>query len=64
MGKGEAGNVIRVVFNIGGNKYRLVAAIDYERQACFVKFIGTHERYDSIDAETVEHEHSSHSKRN
>lgn len=54
----------RVVFNIGGNKYRLVVAVDYERQACFVKFIGTHEQYDSIDAETVEHEHSSHSKRN
>lgn len=54
----------RVVFNIGGNKYRLVVAVDYERQACFVKFIGTHEQYDSIDAEAVEHEHSSHSKRN
>ena len=43
----------RVVFNIGGNKYRLVAAIDYGRQACFVKFIGTHRQYDSIDAETI-----------
>ncbi len=43
----------RVVFNIGGNKYRLVVAIDYARQACFVKFIGTHKQYDSIDAETV-----------
>ncbi len=51
----------RVVFNIAGNKYRLVVSIDYERQACFVKFIGTHEQYDSIDAETVQHGHSSHS---
>jgi mRNA interferase HigB len=51
----------RAVFNIGGNKYRLVAAIDYERQVCFVKFIGTHEQYDRIDAETVQHERSSHS---
>ncbi len=42
----------RAVFNIGGNKYRLVVAIDYVRQACFVKFIGTHKQYDSIDAET------------
>lgn len=51
----------RVVFNIAGNKYRLVVSIDYGRQVCFVKFIGTHEQYDSIDAETVQHEHSSHS---
>ena len=43
----------RVVFNIGGNKYRLVVAIDYVRQACYVKFIGTHKQYDAIDAETV-----------
>ena len=35
----------RVVFNIGGNKYRLVVAIDYGRQVCFVKFIGTHRQY-------------------
>lgn len=44
----------RVVFNLAGNKYRLVVSIDYERQACFVKFIGTHEQYDRIDAETVQ----------
>ncbi len=43
----------RAVFNIGGNKYRLVVAIDYGRQACFVKFIGTHKQYDSLDAETI-----------
>lgn len=44
----------RVVFNIGGNKYRLVVAMDYGRQTCFVKFIGTHRQYDSIDAETIQ----------
>ncbi len=49
----------RAVFNIGGNKYRLVVAVDYVRQTCFVKFIGTHEQYDSIDAEKVQHESSS-----
>ena len=49
----------RVVFNIGGNKYRLVVAIDYERQTCFVKFIGTHEQYDRVDVETVQYERSS-----
>jgi mRNA interferase HigB len=51
----------RVVFNIAGNKYRLVVSLDYERQACFVKFIGTHEQYDRIDAETVRYVRSSHS---
>ena len=43
----------RVVFNVGGNKYRLVLAIDYKRQACYVKFVGTHRQYDAIDAETL-----------
>lgn len=43
----------RVVFNVGGNKYRLVVAMDYGRQACFVKFIGTHKQYDEIEAETI-----------
>lgn len=45
----------RVVFNIGGNKYRLVAAITYKHQILFIKFIGTHKVYDSIDAQTIEH---------
>ena len=43
----------RVVFNVAGNKYRLIIAIDYGRQVCFVKFIGTHKQYDQIDAEVV-----------
>jgi mRNA interferase HigB len=43
----------RVVFNIGGNKYRLVVAIDYTRQTIFVRFIGTHKQYDKIDAEVI-----------
>lgn len=43
----------RVVFNIAGNKYRLIVAIDYKREACFIKFIGTHRQYDQINAETV-----------
>lgn len=43
----------RAVFNIGGNKYRLVVDIDYSRQWLWIKFIGTHQDYDSIEAETV-----------
>lgn len=43
----------RVVFNISGNKYRLVVAIDYRRGLVFVKFVGTHKHYDQIDAATV-----------
>lgn len=43
----------RVVFNIAGNKYRLIVAIAYQRGHIFVKFLGTHKQYDAIDAETV-----------
>jgi mRNA interferase HigB len=43
----------RVVFNIAGNKYRLVLAMDYRRQVCFIRFIGTHAQYNAINAETI-----------
>ena len=43
----------RVVFNIHGNKYRLVVRFDYEHQIGFVRFIGTHADYDKINAEEV-----------
>ena len=43
----------RVVFNIKGNDYRLVVAIDYEFQVIFIRFIGTHKQYDKIDAKTI-----------
>ncbi|WP_318392164.1 type II toxin-antitoxin system HigB family toxin [Enterobacter sp.] len=46
----------RVVFNIKGNDYRLIVAIAYRFGAVYVKFIGTHKQYDSIDADTVEME--------
>ena len=43
----------RVIFNIGGNKYRLVAAVHYEGKRVYVRFIGTHKEYDKIDVNTV-----------
>ncbi|AZF33361.1 hypothetical protein C4J89_3903 [Pseudomonas sp. R4-35-07] len=43
----------RVVFNVGGNKYRVIMLIDYERQLGFIRFVGTHAQYDTINAETV-----------
>jgi len=43
----------RVVFNIKGNSYKLVAAIDYEFQVIFVRFIGTHNQHDSINPKTI-----------
>lgn len=43
----------RVVFNIGGNKYRLVVEMQYRAGIAWVKFIGTHACYDEIDVETV-----------
>ncbi|MDP2434087.1 MAG: type II toxin-antitoxin system HigB family toxin, partial [Pseudomonadota bacterium] len=46
----------RVVFNIKGNDYRLIVAVAYRFGALYIKFIGTHAEYDSIDAETVEME--------
>jgi mRNA interferase HigB len=43
----------RVVFNIKGNDYRLVAKINYEKQWLFIRFIGTHKEYDKIDADNI-----------
>ena len=43
----------RVVFNIGGNRYRLIVRFDYPRRIGFVRFIGTHAQYDQVDASNV-----------
>jgi mRNA interferase HigB len=43
----------RVVFNICGNRYRLVVWINYEYKTIYVRFFGTHKQYDNIDAGTV-----------
>ena len=43
----------RIVFNIRGNDYRLVTKFNFEKQWIFIKFIGTHDEYDKINAETI-----------
>jgi mRNA interferase HigB len=43
----------RAVFNIKGNDYRLVAAVNYRASVLAIRFFGTHAEYDRIDAETV-----------
>lgn len=44
----------RVVFNIKGNTYRLIASLNYQYQSLFVKFVGTHGEYDRVDALTID----------
>lgn len=46
-------NAERVVFNICGNKYRLIVRFNYGSGVAFVRFFGTHTEYNAIDAETV-----------
>lgn len=43
----------RVVFNIAGNKYRLVVWINYAYRVVYIRFIGTHAQYDQIDAQVI-----------
>ena len=43
----------RIVFNIAGNSYRLVVHVNYAIKVVYIRFVGTHSEYDSIDAELV-----------
>ena len=43
----------RICFNIGGNKYRLIAKINYPYRVVYIRFIGTHAEYDRIDVMTI-----------
>jgi len=43
----------KVVFNIKGNKYRLVTKINYQMKIVYIKFIGTHKEYDKINVEEL-----------
>ncbi|MFY7997427.1 MAG: type II toxin-antitoxin system HigB family toxin [Candidatus Kapaibacteriota bacterium] len=44
----------RVIFNVRGNTYCLIAAISYKHRTVYIKFIGTHQDYDRIDAASIE----------
>lgn len=51
---GTASAVVeRVVFNIAGNKYRLVAYVNYAFHTVYIRFVGTHREYDTLDIEGV-----------
>jgi mRNA interferase HigB len=43
----------RVVFNIAGNKYRLVVWINYGYRVVYIRFLGTHSQYDGIDVQRI-----------
>ncbi len=43
----------RGVFNLGGNKFRLIVWINYPYRIVYIRFIGTHKQYDAVDAQTV-----------
>jgi mRNA interferase HigB len=45
----------RVVFNIKGNAYRLVVAMDFEKSIIWIKWIGTHKAYDGLNVKELEY---------
>jgi mRNA interferase HigB len=46
----------RIVFNVKGNSYRLVVAVDFEKSIVWIKWVGGHKEYDRIDVTEVEHD--------
>ncbi len=52
----------RFIFNLGGNRYRLIVSFNYRHGACYIKFFGTHAQYDRINALTVDHTGAIHGK--
>lgn len=48
-------NSKRVVFDMCGNKYRLIVSIEYKYKLVFIIWMGTHKQYDNIDAKTIQY---------
>jgi mRNA interferase HigB len=46
----------RIVFNVKGNAYQLIVAVDFEKHIVWIKWIGTHKDYDRIDVTKVQYE--------
>jgi len=45
----------RIIFNIKGNDFRLIASVNFRTQAAYIIWFETHKQYDSIDAATIKH---------
>lgn len=43
----------RIIFNIAGNKYRLVVWVNFPYRVIYIRFVGTHAQYDAIDPQTI-----------
>jgi mRNA interferase HigB len=43
----------RIIFDVGGNKFRIVVRVSYRYKNMMIRFVGTHRQYDRIDVETV-----------
>jgi mRNA interferase HigB len=48
-------SIVSAVFNIKGNDYRLVVAVDFDKSIVWIKWLGTHKDYDRIDVKKVRH---------
>lgn len=53
IGNASVINNKRIVFNINGNKYRLIVDIEFRLQIIFIVWIGTHKEYDTINVKTI-----------
>jgi len=47
----------RIIFNVVGNKYRLIIRVNFQHKRMMIKWFGTHQEYDKIDANTIEYIH-------